>query len=270
MTALPASQLLDVAVAAARAAGRHALANSRRRTEVCRTFKHDVKLKLDLECQARAEQVIRRRFPAHAILGEESRAPSAGAGVPDYQWVIDPIDGTVNFSHGLPHWCASIAVRRRGRTIAGVVFAPAYGDLYTATRDGAARLNGKRLEVSAVRSVSASLVMTGVDRNINARFKPLEIFTRLAFKPQKARVMGAAAIDICQVACGRAEAYFETGIFLWDIAAAGLIVDRAGGTIQSFECGAAPRLMFLATNGRIHAAMLKLLGLPRRRALDQR
>ena len=121
-----------------------------RRRAALRTLKHDIKLELDVECQRIAEDTIRRRFPAHAILGEEDAAASKTPPPPSmFQWIIDPIDGTVNFSHGLPWWCCSIAVRHGGQVLAGAVYAPQIGELYTATDESPARLNGSPLRVSA-------------------------------------------------------------------------------------------------------------------------
>lgn len=255
---VPQARLLEVAVNAARAAGRHAAGNLARRQESILVAAHDVKLALDVECQRIAERAILASFPDHAILGEET----AGATAPDhspYVWIIDPIDGTVNFSHGLPFWCCSVAVQHRGRTAAGAVFAPALGELYTATATGPALRNGQPIHVSKTDRLEAALVMTGLDQKLSRRMKRLALFKAIAESVRKARVMGAAALDACRVAAGQADAYFESGIYTWDVAAAGLVVERAGGQIEALASPGPHRLVFLASNGHIHQPMKRLI-----------
>lgn len=255
---VPQDLLLEVAVKAARAAGRHAARNLARRQESILVAAHDVKLALDVECQKIAERTILASFPDHAILGEET----AGETAPDhspYVWIIDPIDGTVNFSHGLPFWCCSVAVRHKGRTVAGTVFAPALDELYTATGTGPALRNGKPIRVSKTARLEAALVMTGLDQKLSRRMKRLALFKAIAESVRKARVMGAAALDACRVAAGQADAYFESGIYTWDVAAAGLVVERAGGRIETLATPGPHRLVFLASNGRIHQPMQRLI-----------
>jgi len=257
---IPASSdLLEAARAAAQAAGQHALRNRERRSEVVATFAHDVKLRLDLESQEVAESVLRQRFPHHRIRGEESTGPAAGPDDGTCEWIIDPIDGTVNFSHGLPLWCCSIAVRAAGRMRAGVVYAPALDECYTATDDGPAECNGRRLAVSSVDSLSTALIMTGLDKGIDPRLPPFEIFRTLSSSVQKARIMGVAALDLCRVAAGQADGYFENGIYIWDIAAAGLIVERAGGQSEILADLGGGRLRHIASNGHIHTALRNLI-----------
>ena len=259
--------LQDGAIAAARAAGQHALANVHRRGEALSRAHHDVKLALDVECQARASDVIRAAFPGHAILGEEDAdtgpRPGAGDEAPGaYLWVIDPIDGTVNFSHGLRFWCCSVAVQHRGETVAGSVYAPAMEELYSARRRGGAWRNGEPIKVSTVADPAAAVVMTGLDKDPRGGIPPLTYFSRIASACQRPRVVGCAALDLCQVACGRADAYFESGIYIWDVAAAGLMVEEAGGKAEKLASLGGHRLQFLATNGRIHEELRALLTAP--------
>lgn len=254
--------LLACAVDAARFAGNHALKNLHRRHQVARQFRHDVKLQLDLECQKKAESVIRRRFPAHAILGEENENVDQASGETLHdrlEWVIDPIDGTVNFSHGLPLWCCSVAVRDGATVLAGAVFAPALGELYTARCDGPALRNGRPIRVSTVATLAGSVVFTGLDKNVPRGVKPFAAFEGISERIQRARIMGVAALDMCRVAAGEAEGYFESGIYIWDVAAAGLIVQRAGGQATTLWRETGYRMAYAATNGRIHAAFLRLL-----------
>ncbi len=252
------SELLQVAVAACRAAGRHAARNLDRRKETILVTAHDVKLALDVECQKIAERRILSAFPDHAILGEET----AGETAPDhspYVWIIDPIDGTVNFSHGLPFWCCSVAVQQAGQTVAGAVFGPALGELFTATQDGPALRNGKPIRVSDTSRMESALVMTGLDQKLSKRMNRLTLFKAIAENVRKARVMGAAALDACRVAAGQADAYFESGIYSWDVAAAGLIVERAGGQIETLATPGPHRLIFLASNRLVHFPLRRLI-----------
>ncbi|MEI6147921.1 MAG: inositol monophosphatase family protein [bacterium] len=256
---LTPSRLLEVAVAAARTAGTHALTNLDRRTDIAQGFAHDVKLKLDLECQTVAEQTLLSHFPSHAILGEETADDATPTRSSPYLWIIDPIDGTVNFSHGLPHWCCSVAVRHRGITMAGAVYAPALAELYTAAAGGPAECNGQRLRTSSVPRLDQALVMTGLDQKVNPRMKRFALFRAIADTVQKTRVMGAAALDICRVAKGQADGYFEAGIYTWDVAAAALILENAGGRSEILANPSPHQLLFLATNGHIHEELKSLI-----------
>jgi len=221
------AELLETAVAAAKAGGSHAAANASRRTEYIQTYAHDVKLALDVECQLKIEKLISDRFPEHSILGEEDEtvlqgstpgeAKKESANSAIYEWIVDPIDGTVNFSHGFPAWCCSVAVRRGDDVLAAAVYAPDMDALYSASIDTPAMCNGQPLNVSGRTSLAESLVMTGLDKNLAPGHEPLAIFRKIAFACQKTRVMGSAALDLCMVARGAADGYFESGIYIWDI-----------------------------------------------------
>ena len=246
------NDLLACAVEAAHAAGNHALTNIHRRNEVAQRFEHDVKLRLDLECQKKAEEVIRKTFPAHPILGEEGGSFDEKA---DMLWIVDPIDGTVNFMHGLPLWCSSVAVRADGEVVAGAVYLPVMKECFTATLDGPALCNGQPIHVSGTERLSEAIVLTGLSKNLGENLYTFDVLKAVSMKVQKARIMGAAAVDICHVAAGRADAYIEAGIYLWDIAAAGLIARRAGARTDVIEKLSDIRFRFLCTNGRIHDAL---------------
>ena len=262
MSPAPSSEeLLDCAVSAVRAAGNHAAANLDRRNQVVQCTNHDIKLQLDLECQEKAVETILSRFPDHAILAEEnipSHATRDTQHVPT--WIIDPIDGTVNFFHGVHFWCSSVAVRAGDDVIAGAVFAPELDELYTATVDGPAQCNGAEIAVSQTAKVAEAMVLTGMDRTGVTGLPSFSLFEKIADNAQKARIMGSAAVDICLVACGRADAYFEAGIYAWDMAAAGLVVERAGGRTEHLRpANSENRLTWLATNGLVHNELKELL-----------
>ncbi len=223
---------------------------------------HDVKLKLDLECQELIWALVRKHFPTHAILAEESADKGQPADDPHhspYTWIIDPIDGTVNFTHGLPWWCCSVAVNYLGKMVAAAVYAPATDELFTAARDIPSCCNGQPITVSAVKTLKESMVLTGLDQKFTEKGQRLSRFLAISENVQKARVIGAAALDMCRVAAGQSDGYFEGGIYTWDVAAAGLIVELAGGRVEILAEPSPHRLIFMATNGHIHDELKTLI-----------
>jgi len=247
-------QLLDVCVEAARTAGGHALKNIHRRGEIAQSFDHDVKLVMDSECQRIAEGVIHSHFPDHAILGEEGSISKEHA----FEWIIDPIDGTSNYARGFPFWCCSIAVRHDSEILAGCVFVPVFDECYTASIDGPALCNGEPVHSSDVPTLGNAVLFTGLTKDIDPR--TLAFFSEAAPQVSKIRIAGAAAIDICHVACGRSDAFFEAGLYLWDVAAAGLIAERAGAVCTAWPRNEEHGLRYLCTNHHIHAAARELVG----------
>jgi len=258
MNEISLTHLLDVAICAAEAAGKHALENKHRRTEATETFSHDVKLVLDAECQKIAEGVIGSEFPEHGILGEEGARPTRTQA---YEWIIDPIDGTMNYSHGFPYWCCSIAVRQNKKILAGCVYAPEFEDYYTAHIEDPAKLNGAPIKASDTRQLQESMVFTGLSKQLETATDPqFETFRKLAVNTQKLRITGAAALDLCHVAAGSADGYFETGIYLWDFAAAGLIAERAGARLSLYpRKDAADEYTVLCANENLFAGLSALL-----------
>lgn len=248
-TPIPIEDLLVVCAEAAKVAGNYARQNESRRTEVVAAGRHDVKLTLDIECQRKAEEVIRAHWGNHAVLGEEGHI-EGDAGQP--VWVIDPIDGTVNFAHGLPLWCSAVAVQIGGYTVAGAVYLPVLEELFVAQTGKHALLNGRPIHVSGVRELENALVFTGLSKHLGEENETLKIFEAVSTRVQKTRLMGAAAVDICNVACGRGDGYFESSIHLWDVAAAGLILQQAGGRVEVLEQLERYRFRYLGSNGLIH------------------
>jgi myo-inositol-1(or 4)-monophosphatase len=213
------------------------------------------------EWDRRAEDLIRARLqqltPEVPLLGEERGASGAGAGAD--RWLVDPIDGTVNFAHGLPLFAVSIALERRGRPVAGVVHAPALDWVFSGHRGGGAFLNGARMAVSRVPSVAQALLVTGFpyDRATN----PDNNFDRWAHFQRRAgacRRLGAASLDLCMVARGWLDGYWERYLQPWDVAAGVLLVEEAGGRVSGFD-GSAFRIEtgeIVASNGVIHEEMV--------------
>ena len=245
------ADLLDVAEAAARAAGRHALDHLARRQEADARSRHDIKLVLDRECQAVATGVVEQRFPGHHVMGEEAGQLAGGAG---YQWVIDPIDGTVNFSRGLPYWCSSVAVQQDGETVAGAVFAPELDTCYTATIGGPACRNGRPIRVSDASQLDHAMILVNSAGYSGPDDPRARALLHLLPAVGKVRILGAAALDLCLVAAGESDGLLEYGLSLWDYAAGALIVERAGGRFETRVPDHGCRLC-LASNGRLHHAL---------------
>jgi len=244
----PLEAILQTAVHAARAAGDHALANKNRRRQVAQRHAHDVKLQLDLECQQKATEAILSRYPEHGVLGEEASVDrEAGEAL----WVVDPLDGTVNFMHGLAYWCTAVAFRLAGEVVAGAVYLPEREEWYTATAAQEARLNGEPIRVSETSRLDHSLILTGLSKQVESE-AAYRRFRNLALAAEKLRVMGAAAADICQVARGAADGYYEANIYVWDWSAAGLVARQAGARVDVLERFADGTARYVCTNGRIH------------------
>lgn len=232
---------LKTAITAAQAAGGLMRKNLGSTKKINEATQHDIKLELDVRCQKLIEKTLQQAFPDIAILGEEGVLGDTSAA---YRWVVDPIDGTVNFTYGLPHACVSIALQKRGETAAerkksgypdgyttviGVVYDPFCNDLWTAIKGQPAKLNGKKISVSKRTRLNESIVAMGFAKYEATLAKMLPVFNKLVHKVRKIRIMGAAALSMTYVSCARMDAYKEYGVRLWDIAAGGLIVECAGG-----------------------------------------
>ena len=203
--------------------------------------------------------VIKEAFPDHHILSEE-----VGEIVMDsnYKWIIDPIDGTVNFAHGIPLCCVSIGVEHEGKMILGAVYNPSYNEMYMAEKNLGATLNDKSIRVSEKTTVLNSCLVTGFPYTyLDIPNGPIEIFSRLIRKGIPVRRLGSAAIDLCWVACGRFDGFYEHKLQAWDSAAGFLMVEEAGGKVTDFkgEKYSPYQPHILATNGIIHDEMLEVL-----------
>lgn len=230
---------LHCAVKAARAAGKLMRQNLRETKRINSKTQHDIKLELDVRCQKLIGKILAQGFPKVALLGEEGITGDPNSAE---RWVVDPIDGTVNFTYGIPHACVSIALQIRDgkanspggyddgyETVAGVVYDPFCDELWTAIRGQPARLNGKIIRVSDRRELRESIVAIGFAKTRASIKAALPYFNRLVRRTRKVRMMGSASLAMTYVATGRFDAYVERGIRLWDIAAGGLIIECAGG-----------------------------------------
>lgn len=203
--------------------------------------------------------VIRNKFPDHQILAEES-----GKLVQDstYKWIIDPIDGTVNFAQGIPLNCVSIGIEYEGEIILGAVYNPHLNELFLAEKGKGSTLNEKPIRVSDKTETIKSCLVTGFPYTyINEPNSPVEVFERFVRKGVPVRRFGSAAIDLCWVACGRLDGFFEQKLEPWDSAAGYLIVEEAGGKVTDFsgEKYSVYQHKILATNGKIHTEMLDVI-----------
>jgi myo-inositol-1(or 4)-monophosphatase len=223
------AELLDIATEAARTAG--ALLVERFGTELVVTTKStptDVVSEADLAAERAIRDVLRRRTPDDAVMGEEG---DDSAGTSGRRWIVDPLDGTVNFLYGLPQWCVSVACEG----LAGVVFDPVRDELFAATADGPATLNGAPLVVDGPRELSQTLVATGFGYDTERRRLQAEVVSRVLPQARDIRRGGAAALDLAWAAAGRVDAYYERGVNPWDVAAGELICARAGLHVERLE-----------------------------------
>jgi myo-inositol-1(or 4)-monophosphatase len=264
---IPGEDLLEDCVRIALSAG--ALLKDRFRTDFAIHFKGapdqgnmDIVTEVDRDSQDLIEAEILRRYPDHGILAEEDLDLKGKSG---FVWVVDPLDGTTNYAHGFPVFSVSIAVTFQGETLCGTVFNPISGEMFKGVRGGGSRLDASTLKVSGTPDLDASLLGTGFPYDIRRSAQTnLDHFHDFALKTQGIRRCGSAALDLCQVAAGRLDGFWELNLKPWDIAAGALIVREAGGKTTDFS-GLPLGLggsQVLASNGLIHGQMLDVLGSP--------
>ena len=231
------------------------------------TFKIDHKdgvnnlvTEVDKLAEQKIIEIITAEFPTHSIIGEESGEfiqPS------EYQWIIDPIDGTVNFAHGIPLCCVSIGLMHKDGVIMGAVYNPMMNELFFAEKGKGATLNGQPIKVSSKSDFKTAFLVTGFPYKWpeNTLEHPVMVFERMVLEGLPIRRLGSAAIDLCWVACGRFDGFWEYNLSAWDVAAGYLIVLEAGGTITDFDgkVGNVFDRQTLATNGLIHQDMLRVI-----------
>jgi myo-inositol-1(or 4)-monophosphatase len=227
--------MLETAIEAANEAGKLLRKNFGSTLNVDLATHHDIKLEIDEQAQQVITKVILADFPDHCILGEEAVTGNPGA---DVRWVVDPLDGTVNYFYGIPHYAVSIAAQQRTgsdqwETVAGVVLAPEIDELFATEKGQPATLQGRPIQVSNRTGLSEAIVAIGFFKSVETINRSLQDFGRILHQVRKIRLMGAAALDVAYVACGRYDAYIEHGIKLWDIAAGQLILETAGGHVES-------------------------------------
>ncbi len=251
--------LLNTAVKAARNAGTLIVRYLDRtdRIDVEEKGRNDYVTEVDRAAEGEIVRVVRHAYPNHAIHAEESGKTSGD----DYEWIIDPLDGTTNFLHGYPQFCVSIAVRRKDKIMHAVIFDPLRNELFTASRGGGAHLNDHRIRVSGTLRLRQALIGTGFP------FKALEriddwiaIFRDVLIKTSGIRRAGSAALDLAYVACGRFDGFWELGLMPWDIAAGCLLIEESGGLVSDTK-GNQDHLTtgnIVAGNPEIHPLLLRI------------
>jgi len=251
--------LLETAIEAAREAGRVLVERFGTPQEIRSKGLRDIVTTADLAAQAKAIEVIRSQYPDHDILSEESDQMPEGSS--DYCWIVDPLDGTTNYSRGNPCFSVSIAVSYRGEVILGVIYDPLRDQLFRAQRGQYAYLNDHRIQVSAIKRLIDAIVGLGWAHKQEVRCQATQLAARIAPRVGTLRSIGSAALGLCCVAVGWTDAYFNLSLKPWDVAAASLIIREAGGTITDLA-GQPWHLNSggcLASNGLIHEAMLNML-----------
>jgi myo-inositol-1(or 4)-monophosphatase len=213
---------------------------------------------VDGECERNIRQIILDAFPSHQILGEEG----GSVGNSNHIWIVDPLDGTVNYAHGFPFYCVSIALEVAGVRQVGVVYDPIRDELFSATHGSGAFLNGQKIVVSSQATLSGrAMLATGFPYDTATALQALEVFKRFLALGLPIRRPGAAALDLCYVACGRIDGFFEYKLNAWDCAAGILIIEEAGGKVSNFVGGAYgyEDKKIVASNAKIHSAMLNII-----------
>lgn len=250
---------MDVATQAARQAGEYIC--SKWGTGVAFELKGDINLVTEVD--KHAEKIIVEHilsvFPDHDIMGEEGQAARKNS---EYKWIIDPLDGTTNFAHSYPLFAVSIALEHKGEIVVGVVYDPLRRELFSASRGNGAFLNGNPIRVSAVKTLGSALVGTGFAYNVReTKDNNLREFANMIMHAQGVRRDGVAAIDLCYVACGRYDAFWELNLFPWDVAAGVLVIREAGGRVSNYKGKdfSVYEKEILATNGGFHDEMLAVV-----------
>ena len=255
MTSHQSLDLISPMQAMAREAGSLLMDYFRQHVKI--EYKGDVDLVTvaDRKSEALILERIRHQFPAHDVMGEEGARIETGS---EYKWYVDPLDGTTNFAHGYPVFCVSLAVERRGRRIAGVIYDPTRDEMFSAELGSGARLNGEAIHVSATANLGECLVATGFPSHKRHKSPNIYFYHQITLRTHGVRRAGSAALDLCNVASGRYDGFWEFNLNPWDTAAGALLVQEAGGRVTRFD-GAPFRLdsrEVLATNGLIHQELI--------------
>jgi myo-inositol-1(or 4)-monophosphatase len=222
----------------------------------------DLVTEIDLEIEREFRTMIAERFPDHAVLGEEFGNQDDRDRVPQFCWVFDPIDGTTNYAHSLPIFCSSLALEVDGQPLVAAIYDPNRRELFTAERGQGARLNGQPMRVSSATALIDALLVTGFHYEVHQDpDEVVALFGKFITQARAIRRLGSAALDLCYVAAGRFDGFWEKKLQPWDVAAGALIVTEAGGRVTAMSGGpyASREGSVLATNSLIHTQMLKTI-----------
>jgi myo-inositol-1(or 4)-monophosphatase len=226
--------MIYAAIVAAQAAGEKLRGAFGHSLDVTEQFAHDIKLAADKECQDLIYRILLEHFPKTRCIGEEGDSDNVGDPQASVEWIVDPIDGTVNLAHGIPHFCVSIAAREVAtqELLLGVIYDPLRRELFTAQRGSGTYLNGLRQAVSPRAQLAEAIMAVGFAKSQDSIDHCLELYKFYGNRARKLRAMGSAALDLAYVATGRLDAYIEQGVNLWDIAAGIVLVEEAGGVVE--------------------------------------
>ena len=261
---------LSTATEAVVRAGAIQLAHFGRDIQISKKGSIDLVTEVDVAVEKMVRELISERLPDHQVLGEEFGGATTVPSGPC--WVLDPIDGTTNYAHGLPIFCASLALEINGIAQVAAIFDPNRQELFTAERGGGAFVNGQRLRVSTADALVDALLVTGFPYDVHHRVDEIVgLFGAFVGQARAVRRLGSAAIDLCYVAAGRMDGFWEQDLKPWDVAAGALIVEEAGGRVTNLKgdgfSSRSPEV--LASNGRLHAAMLTLIDQHRNRRSNE-
>jgi len=240
---------LDAAIVAARAAGDLLRRNFQQPLRVNASEAHDIKLEIDVESQELITNLLLKKFPHHALYGEEG---IVGDQMSEFQWVVDPLDGTVNYFYGIPHFCVSIALRCEAEIIVGVIYDPLRDEMWAVQKGAEPKLNDRPFRVSERADLAEAVISVGLSKTGVTIESGLPLLQAMVHRARKCRLMGSAALDMAYVACGRFDAYIEQGISLWDVAAGWILVESAGGTVEMrLRTDMKDKYSIIASNGVI-------------------
>ena len=252
-------EIMGVAIEAAKEAGKILKENLGKSLEI--GFKGEINLVTDIDITSEKTivHIIRNKYPDHQILTEGGEGHK---GTPSHKWIIDPLDGTTNYAHGYPCFCVSIAFEKNGDILFGIIYDPVLDELFTAEKGGGACLNGRKIRASSTDKLIHSMLATGFPYDLReSQNNNLIHFNNFTMSAQAIRRAGSAALDLCYVAMGRFDGFWELKLSPWDVAAGSLIVREAGGIISDFKGGAFDIYSkeILASNGKIHYEMVEVL-----------
>jgi myo-inositol-1(or 4)-monophosphatase len=239
----------------AREAGAFLMPYFRRRVAIEYKGEADLVTEADRGSEALIRKRVKALWPDHDVLGEEEGLIDTGS---DYRWYVDPLDGTTNFAHSFPMFCVSLGLEHKGIRVAGVVYDPTRDEMFTAAKGGGAFLNGEPIHASKIANLTESLVATGFPSKKRHKNPNIHFYHQITLKTHGIRRAGSAALDLCYVAAGRLDAFWEFNLNPWDTAAGVLIVEEAGGKVSGFD-GAPFQINSnetLASNGLIHGQLL--------------
>ena len=245
---------LEIAIETAREAGGILLQEFDRPVKISYKGEVDIVTQADRRSEEAVVTRLRTHFPTHAIVAEEGGGSETDS---PFRWHVDPLDGTTNFAHGYPCFAVSIGLEEAGELIAGVIYQPVSGEMFTAARGEGAYRNGKKIQVSSIDKLSTSLLVTGFPSVKRTQNPNIHYYWDFTLRSHGVRRDGSAALDLASVACGRFEGFWEFGLYSWDTAAGVLLVREAGGLVTRFD-GQPYQLgdrELLATNGHVHAEM---------------